>query len=517
MSALGIYFGPKIISIVESKGKKLLNHAQIQQATVSRGELEEKVPQEVKTIEIIALFKDELRRSRIEAKEATLGLSGKDLIIRTFEIPQLPKEELASAVIFEAKKYIPFRVEDLISDFQLIQDKESRTNQVIFMGIKKETLDTYFAILNQLDIKISAIEYSAFSLSRYLALSGVGEKGVVAILGADLKGEDEVNFTVFENGFPLFSRDIALTSGPAEEFGGPAEAADLLGKLKTEIRVSLDYFRRKFPNKNVRKTLLLTGPDVRSELESMLAEMGLSVTYADLEKIVERTAPYSLSFAKGYSASLTKAIKSAVKVNLVAARAKIKPEAKEKRIAIEAAPLLKGLKIDVKMVILGIAICAGAFAYGRYQMEPLNKELAGIRRNRPEVAGISPDATIEQLEGKETDFKRRADSLDNLIKKQVYLTQILDALPRLTPKEMWLTRLTYSARKERGRSDLAIEGMVYMGDADKEFEAVNRFLDRVKKNPDFTKYFRDISIVSIDRRQSERVTGTNFAISCKAF
>lgn len=517
MNELGIYFGPKTISIVETKGKKLLNHAQIQQATISRGELEEKVPQEVKTIEIIALFKDELRRSKIESKGATLSLSGKDLIIRTFEIPQLPKEELASAVIFEAKKYIPFRVEDLISDFQFIQDKESRTNQVIFIGVKKETLDTYISILKQLDIKINAIEYSAFGLSRYLALAGIGDKGVVAVLGADLKGEDEVNFTVFENGFPLFSRDIALAAGPAGELGSPAEATDTLGKLKTEIRVSLDYFHRKFPNKNVRKTLLLASPEARTDLEAALTEMGLSVTYTDLEKIIGSSAPYNLSIAKGYSASLSKAIKSAVKVNLLTARVRLKPEAKEKLLPFEAAPLLAGLKVDVRMILLGVAICAAAFAYGRYQMEPVNKELNQIRLSRPEVPGISPDTTIEQLSEKETEIKRKTNTLDNLIKKQIYLTRILDAIPRLTPKEMWLGRLAFSARKERGRADLTLEGMVYMEDADREFEAVNRFLESIRKNPEFTRYFKDISIVSIDRRQTEKVTATNFAISCKAY
>ena len=115
MSSLGIYFGPKVISLVETKGRRLINDIQIPQTTIFEGELEEKVPAEVKLIGIIALFKEELRKNKIEAKEATLCLSGKDLVVRTFEIPMLPREELKSAINFEVKKYIPFRVEDLIS------------------------------------------------------------------------------------------------------------------------------------------------------------------------------------------------------------------------------------------------------------------------------------------------------------------------------------------------------------------------------------------------------------------
>jgi type IV pilus assembly protein PilM len=233
MSLLGIYFGPKVIKIVEVKGHKVSVSTQIQQTAVSSGELEEKVPAEVKAVEIVAMFKDELRRHKIESKGAALCLSGKDLIIRTFEIPMIPKEEIESAVRFEAKKYIPFKVEDLITAHQLKFDRANRTHMVLFMGIKKEALDRYISILNQLDLKIHCVEYSAFSMLRHLKLNKLSDKGVVGVLSADLSGEDEANFTVLEDGFPLFSRDISLAEGQdlSGKPKGP-EPADGLEKLK---------------------------------------------------------------------------------------------------------------------------------------------------------------------------------------------------------------------------------------------------------------------------------------------
>lgn len=206
--SLGIYFGPKIISIIETKGKTILNNIQVSQELITSSEIEEKVPSEVK---IVALFKDELRRNKIGANEASLSLSGKDFVIRTFEMPVIPRSELDSAVRFEAKKYIPFKIEDLISDFQVQYDKLSRRNIILFAGIKKDILDRYLSILNQLDIKPSVIEYSAFSLLRLMKLLNINNKGIIGIISADFKEEDEINFTFLENGFPLFSRDITLT------------------------------------------------------------------------------------------------------------------------------------------------------------------------------------------------------------------------------------------------------------------------------------------------------------------
>jgi len=44
MSSLGIYFGPRSISIVDTKGRRLINEVQIPQTSMTPGELEEKVP-----------------------------------------------------------------------------------------------------------------------------------------------------------------------------------------------------------------------------------------------------------------------------------------------------------------------------------------------------------------------------------------------------------------------------------------------------------------------------------------
>ena len=217
MNPLGVYFGPKFISIVESKGRKLINNIQISQSVISPRGLEEQVPTEVK---LTAVFKDELRRNKIEVNKSVFCLSGKDLIIRTFEMPAMPREEVAPAVSFEAKKYIPFKVEELIFDYQIQVDRLTHKNSVLFVGIKKETIEKYVSLARQLNIKIVSIEYSAFSLVRAVKLAAAEERGIVAVLGVDLKEDDEANFSVFENGFPLFSRDFSL-SGGLEELGKP--------------------------------------------------------------------------------------------------------------------------------------------------------------------------------------------------------------------------------------------------------------------------------------------------------
>lgn len=516
MSSLGVYFGPKEIEIVETKGKKLLNHSYIPQSAISAGELEEKVPVEARVIEIIALLKDELRKSKIEAGEATISLSGRDLIIRNFEIPLLPHEELHSAINFEVKKYIPFRVEDLISDFQLKYDKPSHTNQVLFMGVKKDVLDKYISILSQLDLKITAIEYSAFSLSRCLKLAGLRDTGVVGILGADLSQEDEVNFTVLEDGFPLFSRDITLVGGPEEFPGAPVtEAGANLEKLKTEIRISLDYYQRKFPQKSIKKMFLISNPDYRSDLETIMMDAALPMEFVDVARIIGRPTKFSLSFLKSYSSSLSKTIKTNVKVNLLAARAKAIKK-KEFKPTLIPVSLLAGLRLDFRCVFLGVMILIATFSLGLYRTQLLRKELNRITGMRTEVSTVGSQVSYEQLTAMESEYKTKLDALNNLVEKQLYFTELLDNLPRLLPRGVWFTNLSFN-RREEPKIELLLEGWAFLSDGSKEFDAVNEFVTKLKQDPKFSKHLPAIGIDSLRREQISNQTATKFSIRCRNY
>lgn len=513
-SSLGIYFGPKIISIIESKGKAILHNVQVSQDLITSSEIEEKVPSEVK---IVALFKDELRRNKIESNEVSLALSGKDFVIRTFEMPVIPRSELDSAVRFEAKKYIPFKIEDLIADFQVQYDKLSRRNVILFAGIKKDILDKYLSILSQLDIKPNVIEYSAFSVLRLIKLLNISTKGIIGIISADFEEEDEINFTFLENGFPLFSRDITLTGGPDElAVTKEKDSGMLLEKLKTEIRVSLDYYHRKFPAKKIEKTFFISPQEYQSDLESFVKYLGLSAQFIDIKKTMGESAAFSLSAIKGYSASLSKTIKTELKINLLAAKEKSKQKAAAARPITEIAPpLLSGLKPNPKVVIFGTVICLATYVYlGIFRMMPLKKELAKMVEERPQVPGLKQDMPFEDLSSASIEYHRKAESVDKLLKEQLYVSKLLEVVARVKPEGIWFRAISF--KKEELNAVMTLDGMAYLTDSDKEFTLVNKFLANLKDSPAVIKYFKDIAIVTLEHTQFRGVYVTSFSINCRA-
>jgi hypothetical protein len=427
-------------------------------------------------------------------------------------MPMMSRDELQSAINFEVKKYIPFKVEDLISDSQIIFDKQSRINLVLFIGIKKEILDKYISILNQLDIKIKAIEYSAYSILRCLKLTNSSNKGIISVLAVDIQGKDEVNFTVLENGFPLFSRDIALASETGDLGGFEEKTIDeVLEKLKTEIRVSLDYYRRKFAAKDVKKIFLLSSPEHRLNLEAIIKEMGLDVRFIDVTKRIDKSVAFSLSFIKGYCAALFKTIRANIKINLLAAKEKVQPPS-EKAFQKEAESFFKGLKIDFRFVALGIFICVATFIFGIYRTLPIKKELQSIINARAPIVSANPLASYEELTGTVASYNAKLEVIDNLIKNQLYVTELLGAIASAIPKGAWLTDFAFSGQQQT--ATFTFNGIVYLGEGDIEFAAVNRFISNLKENPSFGKYFKDIRVRSMDRRGLDNFTATYFSIYC---
>ncbi len=509
MNSLGIYFGPQLISIVETKGRKLINYTQVSQAAVSAGEiLEEKVPVPVK---LIALLKDELMKNNIEANEAIVSISGKDLIVRTFEMPILQRQELVTAVNFEVKKYIPFKIEDLISDFQYKLDKTIQKTRVLFVGIKKDALDNYLYILNQLGIKIKSIEYSAFSILRLLRLADIKEKGIIAVVNIDITKDDEANFVVLEDNFPLFSRDISLMTGyegiVKDAEGHPSIISE---KLKREIQISLDYYDRKFPGKNISKIFFISNPNYRADLEGFTRDLGLSSHFIDINKYIDNPIPFSLAFVKGYSSSLSK-VNLAVEINLLLAK-----ERAAKKIRQEAfMPLSWAMRFKTELI--AAAVCFLIFIMislsGIYRMLPLQKEVHNIINIRPATSTASAGLSYRELLDMNSHYKMKAEAMDNIIKNRLYLTALLDAIPRVVPKGIWLVNLSFKEEE----TELTLEGTAYLGDSAKESGLVNAFLSRLKENPALTKYFKEMSVVSMGHKQIEDITMTNFIITCQNY
>ncbi|MFH1339274.1 MAG: pilus assembly protein PilM [Candidatus Omnitrophota bacterium] len=519
-SEYGIYFGTEIINFIEIRGKKATLSAATPHARIISAEPEQKFPDEGK---IVSGLKSEFRKNNISPAYASIALAGEDLIIRTFDLPIfLSRRELKyGAIAFEAKKYIPFKIEELVFDFRLYPDRKNKKILVLFVGIKKEILDKYLSILRGLDIRPKTIEYSGFSILRLLRLAGLKRPGLLGILNVDL--EEETNFVVWQNDFPLFSRDITLIpkseTGIMEEGIASKKAVKLsataklifVEKLKSEIRISLDFFRRKFPTKPIDRIIILALPQFQTEISSLIKDLGLSSVNLDISRFLDKNLMFHCPLAKSFATAVSGRIKPRFSINLLKPTAKKEPVAK---IPSQALPIaITAIQINFKVVALALLVIIFTLGWGWYMRAPLMKQVRAIKSKQPAVAGVSADQGLEAISGLERELSNKILVMDNVVKDRFYFTKVMNIIPQVLPRGAWLTSIVFQSQEDK--FSLTFEGFVLLGDAEKEFAAANDIALGLNNDPEFSQRFKKAELASMERVISAGLEATKFVIQCR--
>lgn len=501
MRSLGIYFGLKKIGIVEADGKRIISSSSISIDSQAAGA----EPVESRAFPLI---KEVLRKNLVEAKSACLTIPGKDLIIRTFYLPVLPANEMQSAVRFEVKKYIPFKTEELICDFRTVYDKVERKNLVLFAGIKKEAANRYISLLTQLGLKAESLEYSGFSMLRLLYATGMRETETVAVVNVDIAEDDEVNFVVLENGFPMFDRDIILPEAavPAQPGAAESSALDRLEKLRTELRISMDFYLRKFPSQAVKKIIFIAPAEMRIELENFAKERSASFRFVDARVLTDRPIAFSTCVFKAYSAALRRSVPLKIAMDLLSASQKepVRPVGSFG---------LPALNIDFKFIIIGSLILGLTFFWGQFRKGPVKEDRDTTIAMRPKVVSLPADSPLDVIQARKAEIEHKIRMVNVTMKERVFLTAAVDALPRLIPQGLWLADIAF--RQTAGSLDMEINGFGYLGDNAQEIETVNKFKSALKDDPSFGKLFQTIEIERVNQQQYEQKTVSSFRIICR--
>jgi len=170
-----------------------------------------------------------IEEAEIKSEKAIFSLPDFSTFFITFKMPPMNRRELDSAVAFEARKYIPMPMAEIVIDWQLIGDKDTTKgeNNVLVMAIPKVIIEQYKTIADSCGLELVALEAEVLGLKRALVKENDPPTCLVEI------GYQSTNISIVAEGCVLtsVSYDIAgkdLTFGLAETLGiDVAEAEDL--------------------------------------------------------------------------------------------------------------------------------------------------------------------------------------------------------------------------------------------------------------------------------------------------
>jgi len=172
-----------------------------------------------------------------KSKEVCASLSGNAVIVKKITLPVMTESELNESIYWEAEQYIPFDVQDVNLDYQILDagtGPDARGSMdVLLVAAKKEKIGDYTSVIAQAGRVPVIVDVDAFALQNaYEVNYGLNPAQVVVLLNA---GASAINVNILQGDQSLFARDISMggnayTEAVQKELGLPFETADQLKK-----------------------------------------------------------------------------------------------------------------------------------------------------------------------------------------------------------------------------------------------------------------------------------------------
>jgi type IV pilus assembly protein PilM len=179
----------------------------------------------------VEAIKNLVKSLDIKAKEVTSSVSGNSVIIRKIALPAMHPEELEDQIQWEAEQYIPFDINDVNIDFQLLAPDEhdpSRMN-VLLVASKKDIVNDYLTVFSEAGLKLAIVDVDSFAVQNCFELNyDIDPEEVAALINI---GAGIVNLNIVKDGVSLFTRDVQMggnlyTEEIQKQYGVSSEDAE---------------------------------------------------------------------------------------------------------------------------------------------------------------------------------------------------------------------------------------------------------------------------------------------------
>lgn len=287
-SYVGIDIGTSSIKAVQlaadNQRPRLMTYGYLEQATdIIKSETpgsRDSVVNGLKTI---------IREARLTTAKAVAALPSFTVFSSIISLPVMTRKELNSAVRWEAKKFVPMPIDDLVLDWKLLKetrqspapaDQAPKNLRVLITAAPKSLVKRYLDVFRAAGLQIVNLETEALALERSLIGTDPAPVMIVDI------GASATDIAVIVDGIPLinrsidvggntitrsiaqslnidqeraeqFKRDFGLNAGQQSASQVPKTIEFVLSSIVNEIRFVLNLYRNQ--NSGPLQRIILSG------------------------------------------------------------------------------------------------------------------------------------------------------------------------------------------------------------------------------------------------------------------
>ncbi len=148
------------------------------------------------------------QQQKIKSADVCTGVSGNAVIVKKISLPQMSPEELSESIHWEAEQYIPFDIQDVAIDYEVIEGGGGGNMDVLLVACKKDKISDYTSVVSQAGKTPSIVDVDVFALQNCYEINYGNDPGrVIALLNV---GASVMNINIVKGGTSVFNRDIAV-------------------------------------------------------------------------------------------------------------------------------------------------------------------------------------------------------------------------------------------------------------------------------------------------------------------
>ncbi len=247
--------------------------------------------------DLVTLIKDVLTESNINAHDAIFSIPAASSFVVKITLPKITPKEVETAVPFEARKYIPIPISEVILDWDVMPGKNEKETEVLLVALPRQIVEKYQRVAAAAGLNVKALEVETFSLVRSLighdstpqAIINFGYRTTTLAIVDERKLRTSHNFDrgsleltkALERGLGVnferaeqTKRDIGLGER-IEEKEISSIMMPLLTTLLGEIERVIDVYNRRAPRKIQKIILTGGGSQLKGMVELMATTFGI--------------------------------------------------------------------------------------------------------------------------------------------------------------------------------------------------------------------------------------------------
>ncbi len=407
-----------------------------------------------------------LDERKLKPKTVYLSLSGQSVFVRFVKLPAVEETKIAQIVRYEAQQQVPFPIDEVEWDHQVIGDASGDEIDIVLVAIKTEIVSGLVEAIRRQHIEVEAVDVASLALYNAMIYNEGPFDATTALIDLGAK----TTSLIIAEGINLWSRAIPIggdnvTEAIAKELQistdeagklqrlarvGEAEAAGsdeqvrraseavtkVVNRLLAEVRRSIGYHRTQAHGAPVQRVLLSGGVSFIKGLAAFLADK-LRVDVTPLSPLAK------IDVSPGVDAEALKVqrclLGDVVGLGLRAAgRGIIETNLLPKAIAYQRELSKK------KVFIVGAAACliAAVALLGlkaRGDAQRAGGRLADLTRQRKSWSSLAQDIGREQK--KLNAIESRLDEISKVRAARLYWVDFIETIKHEKPDYAWLTRI----------------------------------------------------------------------------